>query len=312
MLVHMDSVRDSDIILRALTPHDAPAVHALMVATELADLGERLIELEDIESDWRKPSFRIAEQTAGLFRGEELVAYAELDRSRADAYVHPDHRGRGLGLAVVEWTEVAAHRLGFDRIGQTVPTTNTTAISLFTERGYDALWTSWILELADGAQVAPHLLPSRFRMRQLRAGPDEHDAYRTIEDAFNEWPNREAMTFEDWRAGTLGRSDHEPWHLQLIVEDTGDASGAEAIVGVCHLGIFKGDGWVDEIAVRRDRRGLGLGRALLAHSFELARDHGAQRSRLATDSRTGALGLYEHVGMRISQTFTHYSREVSA
>ncbi len=57
-------------------------------------------------------------------------------------------------------------------------------------------------------------------------------------------------------------------------------------------------GYVARIAVRKDRRGLGLGGAMLADAFTLARAHGAVRCYLATDSRTGALALYEKVGMR--------------
>jgi mycothiol synthase len=62
--------------------------------------------------------------------------------------------------------------------------------------------------------------------------------------------------------------------------------------------------------VRRDRRGLGLARALLAESFGVAREHGAKRSQLSTDSRTGALGLYERVGMVVTSTWVHRATKV--
>jgi GNAT superfamily N-acetyltransferase len=55
--------------------------------------------------------------------------------------------------------------------------------------------------------------------------------------------------------------------------------------------------YVDRLAVRRDQRNRGLAQALLVDCFALARDHGTTRSELSTDSRTGALGLYERVGM---------------
>ena len=40
-------------------------------------------------------------------------------------------------------------------------------------------------------------------------------------------------------------------------------------------------------------------------SFRLAREHGASISELSTDSRTGALGLYEKVGMRTIATWVN-------
>ena len=46
-------------------------------------------------------------------------------------------------------------------------------------------------------------------------------------------------------------------------------------------------------------------RALLVDCFAEAREHGATRSELSTDSRTGALGLYERVGMRVTSTWVH-------
>ena len=64
-------------------------------------------------------------------------------------------------------------------------------------------------------------------------------------------------------------------------------------------------GYVPALAVRRDQRGRGLARALLADCFGVAREHGASRSELATDSRTGALGLYERVGMAVTSTWVH-------
>ena len=49
--------------------------------------------------------------------------------------------------------------------------------------------------------------------------------------------------------------------------------------------------------------GEGIAQALLADAFAVARAHGANRSGLSTDSRTGALGLYEKVGMRVTSTW---------
>ena len=78
-----------------------------------------------------------------------------------------------------------------------------------------------------------------------------------------------------------------------VVHDCGDAS------------------WVHQLAVRRDRRGLGLAQELLAASFEASRGRGRPRSMLGTDSRTGALGLYERLGMRPLATFRVWEKPLS-
>ena len=60
--------------------------------------------------------------------------------------------------------------------------------------------------------------------------------------------------------------------------------------------------WVAQLAVAREHRGRGLARALLVQCVR-ARPAGGLRARgLDTDARTGARGLYEHVGMHIVRT----------
>ena len=66
--------------------------------------------------------------------------------------------------------------------------------------------------------------------------------------------------------------------------------------------------WVAQLAVDRAHRGRGLARALLVHSFATAWRAGLRGVGLATDSRTGARGLYEHVGMRVTRTLWEYEK----
>ena len=65
-----------------------------------------------------------------------------------------------------------------------------------------------------------------------------------------------------------------------------------------------------QLAVAREHRSLGLGRALLLRAFELFHARGRASVGLSTDSRTGALGLYEHVGMRVVRSYTHHAKRL--
>ncbi len=289
---------------RPLTLADAEAVFELTRAAEVADSGRAMVELDDIRSDWARPSFDISAQTIGYFTGEELTAYGEVHRARAEAYVHPGQRGRGLGSDLFEWTVGKARELGYERIGQTVPLTNTAALALFAGFGCHRLWTSWVLELPGDATIADTALPPGHRMREFDPDRDARDVFQTLEDAFNEWPNREPSTFEDWAAWSLGRSDFEPWQITVVMQDI---DGTEQVVGAAKVSSSDDEAWIDQIAVRRDARGRGLGRALLVRAFAVARTHGATTLRLNTDSRTGALGLYEHVGMTVVETYEHHA-----
>ena len=124
--------------------------------------------------------------------------------------------------------------------------------------------------------------------------------YRLVEDAFNEWPGRQPSSFDDWAARTVRRPGFEPWQVRLVTDPGGTAVGTAFVI---KAGEF---GYVDQLAVRRDQRGRGLARALLVDAFERTRARGAARSELSTDSRTGALGLYEKVGMVVTRTYHHW------
>ena len=284
---------------RPLTQDDARAVFEVMAAQEQHDLGEVVIEEADIVGDWQRPSFDVAASTLGVFDADRLVGYAEVTAGwRGDAAVHPDHRGRGVGTALAAWTQELARRRGGELFGMSVPE-GSPGDRLLESLGYFVRWHSWVLELPPGEDVATHPLPEGYSVRTAEGEADQRAAWTVIEDAFLEWSERERQSFEDFAATTMDRPGFQPWNLRLVVGPAGEA------VGACFVILADGCGYVDRLAVRRDQRGLGLARALLADAFSLARSHGATRSELSTDSRTGALGLYERVGMVVTSNWVH-------
>ncbi|GAA4124607.1 GNAT family N-acetyltransferase [Knoellia locipacati] len=289
---------------RPHTLDDAQAVCDLVAATELVDAGEAAIELEDIQGDWARSSFDLATQSIGLWDGSRLVAAGEVFKGRrADAGVHPEHRGRGIGTWLAGWVEDCARSTGSRLVGQTVPG-GSGAEEFFRDRGYREGWTSWVLQLPPDATIELQPLPHGYALRQFRGGEDGRTAFHLIEDAFNEWPDREPSSYDDWAPRGPLRPGFEPWQIRFVT----DADGTD--VGVCYTILAGATGYVDAIAVRADQRGLGLARALLADAFARAREHGASVSELSTDSRTGALGLYEHVGMHVTQTWRHWMTDL--
>lgn len=86
---------------RPLRLDEAPAVTAVVMAEQLVDLGEVIIEEADIIGDWQRPSFDVGASAVGVFQADQLVAYAEVSGpDRGAAAVRPEHRGRGLGTAL--------------------------------------------------------------------------------------------------------------------------------------------------------------------------------------------------------------------
>ena len=165
--------------------------------------------------------------------------------------------------------------------------------------GYRVRWTSWVLELPEGVEIATRALPAGFTVRTSTEA-DWASAYAVQEDAFLEWSDREREDFDDWAARVLRRPGFEPWHLRVVEDPTGEVVAMAYVTGAA-----QGKAYVDRLATRTDQRGRGLAQALLVDAFATARLHGATSSTLSTDSRTGALGLYEKVGMQVSSTWVN-------
>jgi mycothiol synthase len=149
-----------------------------------------------------------------------------------------------------------------------------------------------VLRLPEGASIPERDLPEGYAIRT--AGPvDLRAAHDVLEDAFLEWSVREREPYEDFAAATSGRPGFEPWNLRVAVDGDGQVVGVSLVL----VSDDGATGYVDRLAVRADQRRRGIAQALLVDSFAQARAHGTTTSELSTDSRTGALGLYQRVGM---------------
>lgn len=290
---------------RSLTTADAAAVTAVMAAFEIETLGKALIDEADILGDWGRPSFDITTNTLGVFEGEELLGYAEVNGpGRGDAAVHPEHRGRGIGTVLAQWMQDTARAQGQSEIGMPVPA-GSPGERLLRSLGYRERWTSWLLAFPAGREIADVPLPPGYRVRHA-AEDDLEPAYHVVEDAFLEWSERPKQAFEDWRAGVVGRPGYAPWQLQVVLAPDDTVAGAVHVT----LDSATPTGFVDKVAVRRDQRGLGLAKALLAAAFASTREQGATSAELSTDSRTGALDLYLGLWMEISSTWVNLGIEL--
>ncbi|MEI7057203.1 GNAT family N-acetyltransferase [Nocardioides sp. CCNWLW239] len=286
---------------RPLTLADAGAVTRVMAANELATLGEVHIEEADIVAEWQRPSFEVGPATVGVLAPTgELVGYAECSGgARADAAVHPDHWGRGIGTALAGWIGARAAELGEPVIGMPVPQ-GSPGDRLLESLGWFTRWESWVLVLPEDAAIPRRELPAAYAIRA--ATPHDHEqVWNVVEDAFLEWSEREREPYADWLATVVERPGAEPWNIRVVTDPEGVVVAAAVLV----MTEDGREGYVSKLATRKDQRNRGLAQALLADAFGVARAHGAPRATLSTDSRTGALDLYLHVGMQVEATWIH-------
>ncbi len=295
----------SGLTARGARMSDVPAVTTLIRASEAVDHGLAEQVEDEVGSYWRRPSFDPATDAVLVLEGDALVGYAEIYGWRADGTVHPEARSRGIGTALIAWTE--ERRLAQTppeegaRLGQTIIDTNLGARDLLIGRGYAPRHTSWVLTLPADAALSEQPLPSGITIRTARLGSEEREVYQIVEDAFNEWPTRVPASFELWKSIATGRSDFDP-SLCFVADHDGEVVGAVWAI------MYPTEGWVEQLAVRADHRNLGIGTALLRTVFGELRRRDAPSLGLNTDSRTGSLDLYLNIGMTLRDTYTHYSR----
>ena len=137
--------------------------------------------------------------------------------------------------------------------------------------------------------------PTGVTLRAYRPGDDEA-ALGMFEDAFAEWPDRDAV------------DDRRPGARMTIERDGLRAGGPGARRGRrrdrrrgVHHRLRTRSGSTSSRSVATDRH-RGIARALLQVAFQRGFDRGYTASSLSTDSNTGALTLYERVGMQIRET----------
>jgi mycothiol synthase len=299
--MHLPDGLPDGLTARPLSHDDAAAVFEVAAAEQQHDIGRVDVEPADFASDWQRPSFDIESATTGVWDGDRLVAFAEIVYAgRGDAAVEPSYRRRGIGTVLAGWLQHTARAKGMSVIGAPVPE-GSDADRLLDKLGYHVRWTSWVLQLPEGATVPERPLPPGYAIRA--ATPEDYEAvWNVVEDAFLEWSVREREPYEEFLAVTVRRPGHEPWMLRVVTDPAGEVVGTAMLV---MAGDPVTEGYIERLAVRKDQRGQGLAQALLVDAFEQGRQHGAPRSGLSTDSRTGALSLYEKVGMVVTDVWVN-------
>lgn len=281
---------------------DAGAVWGLVAACERELDGRATTGADRIAAELTLPGVRPESDTLLVHDGTGGTAgFAWVRGRRARVHVHPAHRGRGLGAALLGWTETRARELGSDRLAQTVSDSDSAATALLRADGYSRLVTEWLLEIAPADEPEVPDPPAGITVRPFRDG-DAEAAYQLTEDAFDEWQPRR-KTYEEWARHTVERATFLPAASPVAFAD-GQMVGA-----VLSLDVPDHDeGYVDRVAVRRDHRDRGIARALLREAFRAFHHRGRPVCTLWTHSGTGALPLYESLGMTVRHSSTVYCK----
>lgn len=286
-------------------PEDAGAIFDVTAACELADDGVVEADLDDYVVGFERAGFDPALDLLLVLDGEDVVAWAELYRQRAEANVRPSHRGRGIGTALLGWIEARSRELGDADVGQSKTDANIGARELFLANGYEPTFTSWILRIPLEGTPDP---PAPIDGISIRAYRDEdaRAVHEMVDAAFSEWPGRDPEPFEVWAPQVFAHAAFAP-DLSPLAFDGDELVGAV----ISYDFPESSEGWVHQLATRATHRHRGIARALLRTAFGAFHERGRRVAGLSTDSRTGALGLYEKVGMRVERKYTRFTKRLA-
>jgi len=295
---------------RAATAGDAGAIHALVAACEREALGRAETSPDRIAADLSLPELDPARDTLVVRApgGSEadLAGWAWVHGGRRSIVdVHPAHRGRGLGSALLDWAEARARRAGSERLSQTLPDADPGAVRLLRSRGYRPFVSEWLLELELSPEPALPAPPPGITVRNFRLPGDERATHRLTEDAFDDWQPRR-KPYAEWARRTVERDVFAPEFSPVAL------AGRELVGAVMALCVPGADhGYVDRVAVRKDQRGRGIASLLLRHCFQRFHRAGRRRCTLWTHSAAGALPLYQGLGMTVTRSSAVYGKALT-
>jgi len=282
---------------------DIAAIVELIGACELDADGVAEVDEDDVS--FERHGFDANRDTRLVFEDAELVAWAELYRGRAEADVRPSHRGRGIGATLLRWTEERARELDEARVNQTKTDSNAGARDLFLSKGYEPSWISWFIRMQLDEPPPPPEVPDGITIRPYRE-TDGRDVHRVIDGAFTDWPGRDPEPYEVWASMITAHPAFRP-ELSPLAFDGDELVGAV----IAYDYPDAGEGWISQLATKATHRRRGIAQALLRTAFRRFHERGRTVAGVSTDSRTGALGLYEKVGMKVVRQYTRYTKRLS-
>ncbi len=307
---------------------DYAALAALIGEAHLADGIDWIPTVEQLRNDYEHADEFDPRRDVLLAEIDGVVvAAAETDvRTRdgigshqMEGWVRPAWRRRGLGRALLGWTERRAAEVARvdgrprNRALTAWPDeVQVGAVALYEGAGYRIVRYGYMM-VRDLAEPIPDLpMPDGLEVR-----PVEADDHRRIWDA-------DVEAFRDhWNHGERTDADFDRWFAMPELDTSlwqvawdGDEIAGSVMPFVfakenVQLGI--GRGWLEHISVRRPWRRRGLASALIARSLVALRERGLTEAALGVDAEnvSGALRVYEAMGFRRHRVGVAYRKDVS-
>lgn len=317
--------------LHPLTRDDTEAWAALLADAERVDDTGEHYDADDLAEELADPTRDQQRDFMGAWSGGALVGYASVmprdtleagpepaQRIYLEGATSPDHRGRGVGTALLAWATrrgAEAHDEQFPGtlavLQCTAPRGNLDQSKLLADAGFvPQRWQFGMCRDLDHPVVAS-AVPDRLVLRPYDAVTA--DATREAHnDAFAEHWGFTPWSPTMWRQWVSDTRAFRPDVSRVLVEH----SRPEVVVGYVVSYEYEADAaatgmreaYVGKVGVRRAWRRRGAASALLTEALGAYRAAGYVRATLDVDAdnSTGALGVYQRLGFAVERrSVTH-------
>ena len=287
---------------------DAAAVNEVVVALESLLYGQSAFSEADLENEWL--DLDLEQETRVVRDGDRIVGYCAVQERgelwRAEAYVHPDALGRGIGKLIATGLEEDAARRGARRIQNGVFEADSAACRLLESLGYGAVRVFRELRIELEAPPPAPEWPDGLRVVAFDAQRDALEFHAAHQEAFADHWDYTPRDFDSWSKGHLASERFDPT-LWCVVR-----AGDEIAAGTICTGDTYGGGFIHVLFTRRPWRKQGAGAALLRDSFGRLWERGEHSVGLGVDAAndTGAFRLYERAGMAPVLGWVMYEKEI--
>jgi mycothiol synthase len=290
--------------VRPFTDDDAPAIAALLNAEEEYFYGrpgrvtgaDILMFLEYGKEAW------VWEEDGRLVASVVLGVHG--DAANVRGFVAD--KGRGIGTEILDRVETFARAEGVTKILTGAAEPNAEARALFEAQGYREVRRFYEMAIELTEEPTAPVVPDGLVVDELR--DDEYEEfYEALDEAFAEHWEWHPEPYEEWLERRQGQHRDEHGPVWFVVRD-----GDELAAVTRNDADVAGGGYVGAIGVRPAWRGRGLGKALLQQTFAEFWRRGTTRVTLGVDAQnaTGAVALYERVGMHVDSCGVAFEKEL--